>query len=131
MFRLPFGRPEVFVLAAAFMLTPTHMLLAAVKSGAAFLKIGTGARATALGGAYTALADDADAIYYNPGALGGIRRPELSATHAEHLLGAKFDFIGFVQPTANGSFGLGVTRLSAGKIEGRGADRQAGGRRPG
>ena len=55
-------------------LTPTYWLLAALNTGAAFLKIGTGARPAALGGAYTALADDVNAIYYNPGALARLQR---------------------------------------------------------
>ncbi|MDI6840264.1 MAG: hypothetical protein QMD71_05385 [bacterium] len=37
--------------------------------GAQFLLIAPGAKAAAMGSAFTALADDATAIYYNPGAL--------------------------------------------------------------
>ena len=36
-------------------------------TAAQFLKIGIGARALALGGAYSAIADDASALYWNPG----------------------------------------------------------------
>lgn len=118
-------RPWVLTLAAVLLLTPSGLLLAALNSGAAFLKIGTGARPAALGGAYTAIAGDVDAMYYNPGGLAQLSKRELGATHAEWLLGTRFDFIGFAQPTANGTFGLGVTRLASGGQEGRDANRQA------
>jgi hypothetical protein len=38
-----------------------------------FLKINLGARAVAMGGAFTGLSDDETAIYYNPAGLAGIR----------------------------------------------------------
>ena len=41
-------------------------------TAAQFLKIGIGARALALGGAYSAIADDASALYWNPGGLSRI-----------------------------------------------------------
>jgi hypothetical protein len=41
--------------------------------GAAFLKKGVGARALALGGAYTSLADDASSIYWNPAGLARVQ----------------------------------------------------------
>ena len=109
-------------LAVALALTlPAQAQAASLRSGAVFLKIGTGARPAAMGGAYTALADDVNALYYNPGGLAQLKMRELGATHTEWLLGSRFDFIGYAQPTKIGTFGLGVTRLSSGKIEGRSA----------
>lgn len=101
--------------------------VSAQNTGASFLRIDTGARPAAMGGAYTAVADDVNALYYNPGGLSLLSRRELGATHTEWLLDSKFDFIGFAQPTAAGTFGLGFTRLSNGRIEGRAADRSASG----
>lgn len=112
-------------LVAGLLLTPSGLPLAALNSGASFLKIGTGARPAALGGAYTAIAGDVDAMYYNPSGLAQLSRREIGATHAEWLLGTRFDFIGFAQPTAHGTFGLGVTRLASGGQEGRDGNRQA------
>ncbi|UCE18436.1 MAG: PorV/PorQ family protein [Gemmatimonadota bacterium] len=43
-------------------------------TGADFLKIGVGARQAAMGNAFTAIADDATAIYWNPGGLGFANR---------------------------------------------------------
>ena len=48
---------------------------------ASFEDIGASARATALGSAFTAVADDASTLYYNPAGLLSLRRKELSATY--------------------------------------------------
>jgi len=96
-------------------------------SGAAFLRIDPSARTAAMGGAFTALADDVNAIHYNPGGLAALVRREFGATHAEWLLGTKYDSLGFVQPTRFGALGLGLCRLASGGIEGRAADRSASG----
>jgi hypothetical protein len=42
----------------------------------AFLQLDSSARSAALGGAYTALASDANALQYNPGGLGMVRQNE-------------------------------------------------------
>jgi hypothetical protein len=97
---------------------------AQTRAGTAFLKIDTSARATALGGAYTAVSDDATSLRYNPAGLSRAQKRELSATHSEWLLGSRFDFIGYAQPTSHGTFGLGITRLAVGTIEGRDSQRQ-------
>ena len=46
-----------------------------------FLLLGGGARAGGLGGAYTAVGEDASTITWNPGGLGRIKSFELSFMH--------------------------------------------------
>lgn len=53
----------------------------------AFEDIGTGARPMALGNAYTAIADDVNALYYNPAGLINLKRKELSATYGLLYMG--------------------------------------------
>jgi hypothetical protein len=69
------------------------------KYAAEFLRIGVGARALGMGGAFTALADDGSAAYWNPAGLAMMDRPELLFMHAEQFGDlASHDFFGYVQP---------------------------------
>lgn len=53
-----------------------------------FLSLDTGARPAALGGAYAAAADDAEALAYNPAGLAAVKRHEASFTHLAQFSGA-------------------------------------------
>jgi long-subunit fatty acid transport protein len=103
----------------------TAVLLAAAPlradEGAAFLKLGTGPRATALGGAYTALGDDAASISWNPAGLARMDKREATASHAELVERTHFDFAAYSQPTAKGTFAAGLLYLSHGSFDGRDA----------
>ncbi len=67
-------------------------------SGASFLKIGVGARASGIGSAYTAIADDVTALYWNPAGLAQMRKKEIAATHTELFADTRYDFIGYAMP---------------------------------
>jgi|CXWL01.1.fsa_nt_gi hypothetical protein len=86
---------------------------------ASFLNIGVGARALGMGGAYTALADDANALYWNPAGLSKLEKREFTASHAEMFESTRLDFLAYAHPTSQGTFAGGLTYLSQGKIEGR------------
>ncbi len=63
------------------------------------LKINYGARPAAMGGAFTAIADDSySANYYNPAGLGGVRVPELILLHASHLSSINYEYLAFSTP---------------------------------
>ena len=53
------------------------------KYGGAFLDLGIGARALALGSAFTAEADDGSGFYWNPAGTAFLSRPQVSAMYAE------------------------------------------------
>lgn len=65
---------------------------------AAFLEIGIGARAEAMGGAYTAQAGQAEMIYWNPAGLAYIDGLAVSLTHSEWLADTNFDFFAIATP---------------------------------
>lgn len=77
---------------------------------AQFLKIGAGARPIAMGGAYTALANDINAIYWNPAGIARIGgNGEATFNHAEWLADTQYDFAAFSMNLAKlGSIGLHV-----------------------
>lgn len=84
-----------------------------------FLKIGVGARASAMGNAMTGIVDDATAGYWNPGGLSlAPNVPELALMHSEYFAGiAKYDYIGFTMPIGeNRRFGASVIRLGVDDI---------------
>lgn len=91
-------------------------------NGAAFLKIGVGARAAALGEAYTAVADDAYATFWNPAGLARLPRPELAATHTQWVQGGRHNALVGAYPTSAGTFGVSAVSLSFEGIEKRTED---------
>lgn len=88
---------------------------------AAFLDIGVGARGIGMGGAFTALADDSSAVYWNPAGLARLEKREVSVSHAELGLGTREDFLAYAHPTSRGTFAAAMTYLSQGSIGGRDA----------
>lgn len=86
-------------------------------SSAQFLKLGAGARASGMGEAYSAVGGEADAVYWNPAALSGIRAYSGLFMHADLFTEFNYEYLGYAQPLKNlGGIGLGVQYLSAGKI---------------
>lgn len=75
------------------------ILLGAAPAGAWFEKTEIGARALGMGRAFTAVADDASAIYWNPAGLCALERPELHVTHHRPYLvpDLSLNFVGFAR----------------------------------
>lgn len=67
-------------------------------NAASFLEIGVGARAMAMGGAYTAIANDATALYWNPAGVAFSSAVEVELMHIRWLAGTDYNFIGVVIP---------------------------------
>jgi hypothetical protein len=81
-----------------------------------FLKIGVGARAAAMGGAYVAVADDATALFWNAAGIARIdpTKSEVSLNHMNYVADLSFDQIGFVFHVKRipGAFGIHARALS-------------------
>lgn len=96
-------------------------------TGAQFLKIDTDARLSGMASAGAASMNGISALNYNPAGLSALAGPELAFSHSKWLMDSAHDFIGFGMPVKGMSFGIGITRLSNGSMDGRGEDRSASG----
>src|SRR4051812_8903200 len=114
------ARKNLHYLAGLLLLTLSSQSFAAGTTSAAFLRLGFGARATAMGDAFTARPDDASATYWNPAGLSLLPSRELLAEHDLHVQDINVDRLAFVQPLgAAGSgprkaIGASLTYLSLG-----------------
>ena len=93
--------------------------LSKVATGTAqFLKLGAGARGTALGDAYTAMVKDVSAMYWNPAGLQKIGKISLGVAQTDLYAGITYNFLGVSVPinSAN-SIGISVLHVSSGDIE--------------
>ncbi len=88
---------------------------------AAFLDIGVGARGLGMGGAYTALADDAHSVYWNPAGLARLEKREVAASHSELGNSTRHDFLAYAHPTSRAVLAGAFTYLNQGTIAGRDA----------
>ena len=76
---------------------------------AAFVDIGYGARPMGMGGAFVALADDANAVLWNPAGLARLQNSQLTGMYARQMGLVPYGFMGFAQPVSpRSSLGAGV-----------------------
>ncbi len=107
-------------LTLAFALLSAAALPCAAQQGRAggdafdFLFLDEGARPTAMGGAYTALATDANALYYNPAGLGRIAQHEATFMHNQYFGGVNHEYVGLA--TRQG-FGTNLNYVGYGQID--------------
>jgi hypothetical protein len=81
-------------------------------STAQFLKIGVGGRASALGDAFVAIANDASALYWNPAGLVQFDENQIMFSHNQWIVDINHDFLGAVYHLdGTNSFGFALTYL--------------------
>jgi hypothetical protein len=69
-------------------------------TGFAFLKMGVGAKAVAMGGAHTAVADDPSGIYYNPAGTIHLEGQQFLAGYHNYVLDIQSGFLAYTRPLA-------------------------------
>lgn len=97
-------------------------------NAAAFLEIGIGARAIAMGGAYTAVANDPSSLYWNPAGSAWAKNYQIELMHTEWLAATKYDFVGIVIPIPSiySTIGFNIVSLDYGSAPVRTVDRPEG-----
>ena len=85
---------------------------------AQFLKIASGARGVALGEAYSAMADDAAAMDWNPAGLIRIKGHSVSFMHAPYLADTFVDFFSYGEKSGEmGAMGMAFKYMNYGTIK--------------
>lgn len=107
-----------FILVAAF---PAGVYASGAGTTAApFLKAAMSPRAIAMGGAFSALADDSGAVFVNPAGLAQFDKREMGLGFTQYFQGARMGNLSYAGNLADNRFGLGVTFMNVGGIEKRG-----------
>ncbi|HXF95795.1 MAG TPA: PorV/PorQ family protein [Gemmatimonadales bacterium] len=78
-------------------------------TAAEFLLLGAGARGTALGGAFSALTSDVTALYYNPGGVALMPRPQLMVSTYSYVADTRYSWLGIAFPMAGGQRAIGFS----------------------
>jgi hypothetical protein len=90
---------------------------AAGTTGSQFLILDTSARGIAMGGAMTAVTDDANSIYWNPAGLAQIPRASASFMFADYVAGITYNTLAYAQRIDESSvLGGGVRYLNGGTV---------------
>ncbi|MCP4292338.1 MAG: UPF0164 family protein [bacterium] len=101
-----------------FLVVPETVL--ATKYAGAFMENGGGARALAMGGAFTAVANDPSATFWNPAGLASTEDKELMLMHSERFGDLiDRDFAAYTQPVnwsilGDGQAGIGISVIRLG-----------------
>jgi long-subunit fatty acid transport protein len=111
---------NTLLLLATFILlfvTPVYGAFSKVgMAGMPFLKLGVG-RATGMGDAFVAIADDASAAYWNPAGLALLKNREVLVNHIDWILETRLEYLAGAFPTKLGALAVSVTSVDYGQFE--------------
>ncbi|MBU0573849.1 MAG: hypothetical protein KKH83_05180, partial [Candidatus Margulisbacteria bacterium] len=82
----------------------------------AVLKAGVGARALGMGSAFTAIANNADAPYWNPAGLGEVHKNEITTMQTKLSTDTDHYYLSYVVPWGKGSVGISWIQMGLGSI---------------
>jgi len=114
------GRPLAPALALCAALTCCAVAAAAADpAGFAFLEVPTGARASAMGGAYVTMADGPEAAFWNPAGFSEVTRLAVAGGHAELFEKLRHSHFSVVVPMLGGGVGGSLRALYTEPIDER------------
>lgn len=86
-------------------------------TAANFLTIPVGARASAMGGAFVAIANDATAAFWNPAGLSRLSRNNVTANYMNWLVGTRVNWFGAGFKFGESALGITINELDYGEEE--------------
>jgi hypothetical protein len=110
---------KVFILLIIIFLSILNhqkILAQIVETNALFLTFKPGARANAMGGAQTAIANDFFSAYYNPAGLVNAKRLMIGFNKVEWIADLKHTYTGVILQTPWGSVGFGLNNFDLGRF---------------
>jgi hypothetical protein len=101
-----------------FLITSVYAVDKTGTTAAKFLSIGVGSKGLSMGGAYTSIASDATAMYWNPAGLSFYDTKEVYFNHTNWIADISFDYFGVTLPMNNKSIlGFNVTSVTMDEME--------------
>jgi hypothetical protein len=97
---------------------PAQEVVKSGTSAATFLRVPVGARGTSMGSAFVSVANDASAVFWNPGGVARMPNYALMVDFSSWLPGLSFSYFGVVLPTRSaGTLGVSVTALGTEEMD--------------
>jgi len=112
---------KVWLLILTLFATCSVLFAQAGSTGMAFLKLGTGARALGMGEAFTAVADDPTATYYNPAGLSQTPSSQILLMHKAWIQDVTTEYLGADTHAGALSLGISINSTSVNNIDIRNA----------
>ncbi len=107
---------QSLLLAVAFLTSAVFSQDKVGTTAAPFLGISVTPRATAMGAAFTAVGNDAGALYYNPGALAQAGKSQFTVAVTQWLVNTSLNWAGFLlNIDGTNAIGLSLTQLDYGE----------------
>ncbi|MCK5133894.1 MAG: PorV/PorQ family protein [Candidatus Sabulitectum sp.] len=86
-------------------------------TGFTFLQVPAGARAVAMGGAFTAVPGDPISLYWNPAASATTTSSMLTTTYTSYMMDMQAGFAGWVNPRENDVIGVSLNYFFGGSFD--------------
>lgn len=111
----------ILIIMLTFVISTPYPILGEISkvgtAGAQFLKIGVGARAASMGFAFTAYANDATALYWNPAIPSWIEKNMINFSYTDWIIDVQYNFIGGMFPFRSSAIGISVMSVTMDKME--------------